>query len=311
MQFSAIDDVYSARQRVLLLSDQLIGFANSLTTTLMARSGSCRNIDAHVRTSNVDAALLEIELLIDFPARSEAPLIDAMVAKMAPLIEQLTHGKRGCIAISGIAERQLFAQLTLSADSFPLTRTQAAALAGRLVDLHDSTSKEATVVSARNKELLGAANDVYAAIGAADRCAARALAPTTPGSDQGTSLAIWYHDHHGDLAGRVALPLQVGGADDTAAAVHAPTSVAAEIARTVHPIEQAITAIALAQSLASLHAHATDAIAWSSPALHAHDLALMAGASGCEINQLVQAMLSARTFRLDHVVAELGRMRSQ
>ncbi|HEX7989387.1 MAG TPA: hypothetical protein VF513_04440, partial [Stenotrophomonas sp.] len=44
MQFNAIDDLYCARQQILRLRNKLIGFANTLTTTLIARSGSCKDI---------------------------------------------------------------------------------------------------------------------------------------------------------------------------------------------------------------------------------------------------------------------------
>ena len=108
------------------------------------------------------------------------------------------------------------------------------------------------------------------------------------------------------------LPLQMDQMADTVAPpAHTCTSVAAGSIREVHPIEHAVAAIALAQSLANLHAHATESIVRSNPAQHALDLALMAGARGSEIELLVQAMLSARNFRFDHAVAGLDRMRMQ
>lgn len=313
MQFNAIDDLYCARQQILRLRNQLIGFANTLTTTLIARSGSCKDVDAHVRTSSEGATFLEIELLLDVPDRSDLPVVDAMIAKMASLIEQLTRGNRVRIAISSVAERQLlYAQLTLNADSFSLTPTQADAMARRLVDLHDSSCRDATAVGARNSEVLAAANAVYAAVGAIDRRAGRAPQPCASHIEPGPPLASWYHDHHGHLSGRIMLPLQMDQIADTAAPpTHTCTSVATGSIREVHPIEHAVAAIALAQSLANLHAHATGSIVRSNPAQHALDLALMAGARGSEIEPLVQAMLSARTFRFDHAVAGLDRMRTQ
>lgn len=108
------------------------------------------------------------------------------------------------------------------------------------------------------------------------------------------------------------LPLQMDRMADTAAPpTHTCTSVATGSIREVHPIEHAVAAIALAQSLASLHAHASDSILRKEPAQHALDLALMAGARGSEIEPLVHAMLSARNFRFDHAVAGLHRMRTQ
>lgn len=313
MQFSAIDDVHAARQRVLQVRNQLIGFANSLTTTPTARSGSCRQIEVHVRHSSEGGTLLELDLLIEVSDRSDVGLIDAMIAKMAPLIEQLTHGSRGCIAVSGIAAPQLLcAQLTLDAACLPLPSASASALAMRLVDLHDFICTDAARLNTLNKQVLGAANAVHAAAGVAERSTGHGLQPQTAHSGKGAALAVWYHDHHGYLSGRIALPLQIAKASAGAAApAHASASLAAEAIRKVLPIEHAAAAIALAQSLACLHAHASGAIMKSSPAQHAHDLALLAGARGSEIRQLVQTILSGQSFRFDHAVVELDRLREQ
>lgn len=202
LQFNEIADVCSARKHVLLLRNQLIGFANTLTTTQTARGGSCKDIDAHVQQSDDGSTHLEVHLLIEVPDRSDVLVTDTMIAKMAPLIEQITHGRRRRTAISCIADRP------------------------------------------------------------------------------------------------AAMP------------AHASTCFAAEAARKVHSVEHAAAAVALAQSLAGLHAHATEAIMRSNPAQHAYDLALLAGARGSETKHVVEAMLTARALRFDHAITLLDGMRA-
>ncbi|MEG1680140.1 MAG: hypothetical protein RR326_08590, partial [Stenotrophomonas sp.] len=99
IKFSALGDVYSARTQVLKLRNQLIGLVNTMNPKLASGGGGCKDIDAQVRDSSATGAYLQIEVIIELPDRSDAPAVGTLIAKLAPLIEQLTHGTRSGVSI--------------------------------------------------------------------------------------------------------------------------------------------------------------------------------------------------------------------
>lgn len=313
IQFTAIDDVYSARLRVMELRNQLIGLLNSMNPMLLAAGGGCKDIEAHLRQTSGTAAQLEMDVMVEVPDRSDTRAVEGVICTLMPLVEQLTHGARGHASISDLVDRQLLcAQVTFDADSFPLAPAPACALAGRIVDLYNYTCIDADRLNACNAAILAAANGVHA------------MARNTGGDTEyqqhawkahaghGAPLAIWYRDHRGHLAGRIALPLQVEHADTLAVAAtdHAGRNAPNAVLRT-HLLNHAVAAVALIQSLACLHANATAFIAQNNPAQHAHDLALMVGARDSEIEHVVQTLVAAGSVRCDSATTALNQVRGR
>lgn len=314
IRFSAIRDVYSARLDVLQLRNQLIGLVNTMNPTLVSGGGNCKDIDAHVRKTSETDEHLEIAVVVEVPDRSDVQVIDNLIAKLAPLVEQLTNGKRSGASINDIAGRQLLcAQVTFDPSSFSLAPVPGHALAGRIVELHNFTCIAKERVNARNADILATANSTLDAIDSANGSSGRGRSPWTAHDDHGVPLAIWYRDHNGHLAGRICLPLVAEQAAHKIRATEipsTPTDAPATVQNT-HLLNPAVAAIGLAQSLANLHAHAAEAIAQRDPGQHAYDLALLVGARGSEIFEVVKAIGSAHSIRSDHAITTLDELRGR
>lgn len=317
VQFSAIRDVHSARLQVLKLRNQLIGLVNTMNPTL-ASGGGCKDIDATVRIAADTGAYLEIVVIVEVPYRSDVHVIDSVIAKLAPLIEQLTHGVRGRASIKDVADRHLLcAQVTIDPSTFSLDPASGHALAGRIVDLHNYTCIARDRGSARNADILATANSVLSAIDPASGSTGGRRKKWTARDEHGVPLAIWYRDHHGHLAGRICLPVLTEQTDHNGAAVDtdsapapAPADIAA-ISQCRQLLNSAVAAIGLAQSLANLHAHAADAIARGNPDQYAHDLALLVGARDSEIVRIVKTLTSAQSIRSDKAITALENLRGR
>lgn len=311
IQFSAIRDVYSARLQILQLRNLLIGLVNTMIPALARGGGGCRDLDVLVRRTSEATAHLDIVVTVEVPDRSDAHLIDVLVAKLAPYIEQLTNGVMNGASISEVAGRQLLcAQATFDPGNLSLAAATGCSLAGRIVELHNFTCIAKNRVGARNADVLATANSTLVAMEAAS---GGKLGTWKAHEDLGGPLVIWYRDHHGHLAGRISLPVMAGQTEDCCAAMDigsAQTAAAANAPRT-YPVDLAVAAIGLAQSLVNLHAHAAEAIAQGDPGQHACDLALLAGAREAEINHVVKTLLSAQHIRFDLAVAALDQLRER
>ena len=300
VQFSAIRDVHGARKQVLQLRNQLVGLVNAMNPGLVSGGGGCKELEAVVRMSSAMEPQLEVSVLLEIPDRSDIRVIDELIAKLAPLIEQLTMGTKTGASTTEVASHQLLrAQVAFDPGTFSLAAATGYALAGRVVDLHNFTCLAREHVHKRNADILATANSVLAATGAAS---GNKHTTWTAVDAPGVPLVTWYRDHHG-LAGRISLPLQAD-ADYTGTAKRDAARVPC-----TYPLTPAVAAIGLAQSLVNLHAHAAEAVAQDDPGQHAYDLALLAGAIDSEIVHVVKAQLSAQSIHLDLAITALDKLR--
>ncbi len=300
IQFTGIDDVYNARLQVLRLRNELIGLANTMNPMLVALGGGCKDIAVHARQSRQLGACLEVDLIVEVPDRSEGRVLDMLIARMAPLIEQLTHGTRNRTSISDIADRQLLcAQVALDGHCFALAPQQADAMAARIVDLHRHICTTPGRMALHNAGIVAVVNSMLATNTPAG---AVHNSVWTAQSDPDAPLCIWYRDHRGRLCGRIALPL-------ITALVEHDMSATAGVSGILEA-KHAIAAIGLAHSLASLHADAGTAT-HNQAGLHAHDLALLAGARGDEITTLARSLHNAGQIRCEYAIDLLDVLRRQ
>ncbi|PZU26191.1 MAG: hypothetical protein DI584_12305 [Stenotrophomonas sp.] len=168
VQFSAIRDVHGARKQVLQLRNQLVGLVNTMNPGLVSGGGGCKELEAVVHMSSAMEPQLEVSVLLEIPDRSDIRVIDELLAKLAPLIEQLTMGTKTGASTTEVASHQLLrAQVAFDPSTFSLAAATGYALAGRVVDLHNFTCMTRERVHKRNADILATANSMLAATGAA------------------------------------------------------------------------------------------------------------------------------------------------
>lgn len=79
---------------------------------------------------------------------------------------------------------------------------------------------------------------------------------------------------------------------------------------TAAALARIIAAVGLAQNFAALEALATVGVQKGHMALHAQNIAMMAGAQGGEIESMARALVASGKVRLDLAQAELARVRA-
>jgi hydroxymethylglutaryl-CoA reductase len=125
-----------------------------------------------------------------------------------------------------------------------------------------------------------------------------------------TSLSTWGADAAGNLVGTLEMPLAVGIVGG-ATRVHPTAQAALRLMRVTRAGELAeiIVSVGLAQNLAALRALATEGIQRGHMSLHARQVAIAAGATGSQIEQVAGRLVTEKTVRIDRAEAILKELR--
>ena len=152
--------------------------------------------------------------------------------------------------------------------------------------------------------VLATGNDTRAVEAGAHAYAAR--------SRQYRGLSCWERTAEGDLAGTLELPLAVGLIGG-ATKLHptAQTSLKILGVQNASALARCIAAVGLAQNFAALKALATTGIQKGHMALHAQNIAMMAGAQGDEIETVAQRLVKESQVRLDIAEVALAELRGK
>ncbi|MNT24461.1 3-hydroxy-3-methylglutaryl-coenzyme A reductase [compost metagenome] len=127
-----------------------------------------------------------------------------------------------------------------------------------------------------------------------------------------TSLTHWEKDTSGALVGTIEMPMPVGlvgGATKT----HPLARLALKILdiNSAQQLGEIAAAVGLAQNLGALRALATEGIQRGHMALHARNIALVAGAVGDEVDRVAKRMADEKDVRTDRAVALLAELRGK
>lgn len=127
-----------------------------------------------------------------------------------------------------------------------------------------------------------------------------------------TSLTTWEKDRSGALVGSIELPMPVGlvgGATKT----HPLARLALRVmdVGSAQELGEVCAAVGLAQNLGALRALATEGIQRGHMALHARNIALVAGAVGDEIDAVARRLAAEHDVRTDRAVAILEELRGR
>ncbi|HAE47459.1 MAG TPA: 3-hydroxy-3-methylglutaryl-CoA reductase, partial [Tistrella mobilis] len=125
-----------------------------------------------------------------------------------------------------------------------------------------------------------------------------------------TSLTTWERDREGNLVGTLEMPMAlglVGGATKT----HPLAQAALRILKveTAQELAEVTVAVGLAQNMAALRALATEGIQRGHMALHARNIAILAGAEGAEIEAVAKQLAAAHDVRVDRARECLDELR--
>lgn len=301
-----IDDPYGAKMAVLAAKEKILQKANEQDPMLVSVGGGAKDLDVRVIQTN-SGPMVITELHVDCRDAMGANAVNTMAEAVAPLIERITHGRVYLRIISNLATKRLARAWTVVTKG---------ALGGEkivdgIIEAYNFAAADPYRAATHNKGILNGIIGVVIATCNDHRAVEAGAHAYAARSGQYSPLTVWEKNKDGDLVGSIELPMAVGTVGG-ATRVHPVAKIALKIlgVKTANELAEVLAAVGLAQNLGALRALAHEGIQRGHMALHARNVAIMAGASGELIDLIVEKMVEERKVRLDRakeLVEEYGK----
>jgi len=301
IQIIRITDPNDVKQKLIEHQQELITLANSKDQVLIHLGGGCKDIEVHVFEDSPIGPMVILHLLVDVRDAMGANIVNTMAEVIAPRVEAITGGTVKLRILSNLADKRLVnasvklppeALKTKELDGSDVAQGIVEACALALVDPYRAATHNKGIMNGIDPVVVATGNDWRAIEAGAHAYAAR--------NGQYTSLTIWEIDAAGNLVGTLEIPMAlgiVGGTTKTHPAAQAAlklmnVSSASELA-------EVTVAVGLAQNMAALRALSTEGIQKGHMALHARNIAILAGAKAEDVDRIASELSASGEVTVD------------
>ncbi len=308
-QIQAVDipDPYNAKMRILARKEEILKLANEQDPVLVKFGGGAKDLEVRI-IDTITGPMVITHLLVDARDAMGANAVNTMAEAAAPLIEEITGGRVYLRIISNLASYRLsrataiFSKEALGGEEVVNAIIRAYAFA--LADPFRAATHNKGIMNGVIALVIATGNDHRAVEAGAHAYAAI--------SGRYIPLTIWEKNKDGDLVGSIEIPMAVGtigGATKT----HPIARIVLKIlgVKTASELAEIIAAVGLAQNLAALRALATEGIQRGHMALHARNIAIMAGATGDLVDKVAEILVKERKIRVDRAEEVLKELKEK
>lgn len=285
-------DPGTARDKLLSSAEALIAAANTCDPVLVSLGGGCTGIEVHVFDDTPAGPMLVLHILVDVRDAMGANAVNTMAEALAPQVEHITGGNVRLRILSNLADLRLArASVSIAPDALATDERAGADVARGIVEACALAIVDPYRAATHNKGIMNGIDPVVVATGNDWRAIEAGAHAYAARSGRYTSLTRWDLTPDGHLSGRIELPMAlglIGGATKTHPAAQAAIRLLGVSSAT--ELAQVVACVGLAQNMAALRALATEGIQKGHMALHARNIAIMAGATGTEIDRIAAAM---------------------
>ncbi len=307
IQVVDVPDPQAARMRVLEIKERILEVCNEKDPVLVKFGGGARDLEARVIETHRGPMVI-VHLLVDCRDAMGANAVNTMVEAAAPVVEEVTGGRVYLRIISNLAVKRL----ARAKATFPKDAIGGDEVVEGILEAYAFAAADPYRCATHNKGIMNGVDAVVIATGNDWRAVeAGAHSYAAMGGHYGP-LTTWEKNRDGDLVGTIELPLAVGlvgGA--TATHPTAKANVKLLGVKTAQELAQIIAAVGLAQNFAALRALATEGIQRGHMSLHARNIAVMAGATVDEVDEVVRRLVSERVIRVDRAQDILKEIRAK
>lgn len=306
IQLTQVSDPQHARIRILEHKEEIRTLCDACDPILVKLGGGFRDLEVRVIDTR-GGTMVITHLIVDTRDAMGANAVNTMAEKIAPQIAAWTGGQTNLRILSNLADRRLARARcvwrTADIGGEAVRDGMLAAYHFAAADPYRAATHNKGIMNGVSAVVLATGNDTRAVEAGAHAYAAR--------GGHYTSLTTWEVTNDGDLAGSIELPMAVGLVGG-ATKLHPTAKTALKIlgVTSARELAQIIAAVGLAQNFSAMKALATTGIQKGHMALHAQNIAMMAGAVGDEIDRVAQVLVAQGTVRIDVAEAELQRLRS-
>lgn len=284
-----------ARMQILDHRDDIQTICDQVDPLLLSLGGGLRGLEVRLLETRVGTMVIT-HLIVDTRDAMGANVVNSMAEAVAPSISEWTEGQTYLRILSNLADRRLVrARATWRLEDIGGDTVRDGMLAAYYfaeADPYRAATHNKGIMNGVSAVALATGNDTRALEAGAHAYASR--------NGRYSSLTRWEQDGSGNLTGVLEMPVPmglVGGATKT----HPTAAISLKIMQveTAERLSRITAAIGLVQNFAALRALATTGIQKGHMALHAKNIALMAGATGSEVDAVASELVRRGTVRVD------------
>ena len=306
IQLTEVRDPQHARLCILERKAEVQAICDACDPVLLKLGGGFRELEVRVLDTR-GGPMVITHIVVDTRDAMGANAVNTMAEKLAPQIAAWTGGRTNLRILSNLADRRL----ARARCTWPLAAIGGEAVRDGMVSAYHFADADPYRAATHNKGIMNGVSAVVLATGNDTRAVEAGAHAYAARNGRYASLTTWEVTASGDLAGSIELPMAVGLVGG-ATKLHPMAKVALKVlgVASAEELARIIAAVGLAQNFSAMKALATTGIQKGHMALHAQNVALMAGALGDEVDRVAQALVASGTVRIDVAEAELARLRA-
>ncbi|MBP2302711.1 hydroxymethylglutaryl-CoA reductase, degradative [Azospirillum picis] len=307
IQAVGVADPHAARLRILERRDEIKALCDGCDPVLLSFGGGFRDVEVRVIDSQ-GGVMVVTHLIVDTRDAMGANAVNSMAEKLAPHVAAWTGGRVYLRILSNLADRRLARAHAV----WPLDQIGGEAVRDGIVSAYHFADADPYRAATHNKGIMNGISAVVLATGNDTRAVEAGAHAYAARNGRYSSLTRFEVTAGGDLSGSIELPMAVGLIGGATKA-HPTAQACLKIlgVSSADRLARIIAAVGLAQNFSALKALATTGIQKGHMALHAQNIAMMAGAVGEEIDRVARVLVERGTVRQDVAQAVLGELRTQ
>jgi hydroxymethylglutaryl-CoA reductase len=256
---------------------------------------------------------LVLHLVMDVRDAMGANAVNTALEKLTPLVEEITGGRALLRILTNLADRRLaYSECAIPLESLAFGKFSGEMVRDRIIEAWAFAAADPYRAATHNKGIMNGVDAVVLASGndwRAVEAGAHAYAART---GKYTSLSTWSKGAHGELVGKLEIPMAVGTVGG-ATRVHPGALAALKLmcVQTAMDLAEIIVSVGLAQNLGALRALATEGIQRGHMSLHARQVAVAAGVPREWIQPIVAQMIKEGNIHVNRAIEIMEEWRTR
>jgi hydroxymethylglutaryl-CoA reductase len=296
-QVQAVDvpDPHAARLRLLERREEIKAICDECDPLLVKLGGGFRDVEVRI-LDTLGGTMVITHLIVDTRDAMGANAVNTMAEKIAPHIAQWSGGRVFLRILSNLADRRLARAHAV----WKLEDIGGESVRDGIISAYQFAEADPYRAATHNKGIMNGISAVILATGNDTRAVEAGAHAYAARNGRYSSLTRYEINRDGDLSGSIELPLAVGLIGG-ATKIHPTAQACLKIlgVTTAERLARIIAAVGLAQNFSALKALATVGIQSGHMALHAQNIAIMAGAVGDEVDAVAKVLVERKVVRID------------
>ena len=295
IQQLGMPDPAQIRLKVLERRSDIEAICDAADPVLLELGGGFRDLEVRV-IETAEGPMVITHLIVDTRDAMGANAVNTMAEAVAPRLAEWTGARTHLRILSNLADRRRVRARAV----WPLAEIGGGEVRDGILSAYRFAEADPYRAATHNKGIMNGISAVVLATGNDTRAVEAGAHAYAARDGRYRSLSRWETDAEGNLVGVLELPLAVGLVGG-ATRLHPTAQQNLKVlgVGTAEGLARIIGAVGLAQNFAALRALATTGIQKGHMALHAQNVALMAGALGEEVDALAAALVERGEVRQD------------